>query len=127
MPKTLNLNTIKPFILNILFIYLFIFRERKGERKRERHKRCIDWLPLARPQLGTQPAAQACALTGNRTGDLSIHRPALNPLRYTSQDQSSLLTQLPVYRKYRDRGTSKMTLRETQADPEWGYSERKLV
>ena len=37
------------------------------------------WLPLACPLLGTWPATQACALTGNRTGDPSVRRPALNP------------------------------------------------
>ena len=28
-------------------------------------ERYIDWLPLARPLLGTCPATQACALSGN--------------------------------------------------------------
>ena len=41
-------------------------------------------LPLSGPQLGTLPATQACALTRNRTGDLSVHRPASNPLSHTS-------------------------------------------
>ena len=36
-------------------------------------KRYIDRLPLRRPQLGTWPASQARALTGNRTGDPSVH------------------------------------------------------
>ena len=31
------------------------------------------------PLLGTWPATQACALTGNRTDDPLLHRPALNP------------------------------------------------
>ena len=31
------------------------------------------------------PATQACALTGNQTGDLSVCRLALNPLSHTSQ------------------------------------------
>ena len=43
------------------------------------------WLPLACPQLGTWPATQACALTGNQTGDPLVHRPVLNPLSHTSQ------------------------------------------
>ena len=41
------------------------------------------WLPLTRPLLGTWPVAQACALTGNQTGDPLVPRPALNPLSYT--------------------------------------------
>ena len=43
-------------------------------------KRYTDWLPFTHPQLGTWPATQACAPTGNQTGDLWVHRPALNPL-----------------------------------------------
>ena len=43
------------------------------------------WLPLAHSQLGTWPATQACALTGNRTGDPLVCKPALNPLSHTSQ------------------------------------------
>ena len=38
-----------------------------------------------RPQLGTWPATQTCVLTGNWTSDLSVPRPALNPLSHTSQ------------------------------------------
>ena len=34
-------------------------------------ERYIDQLPLVCSQLGTWPTTQACALTGNRTGDLS--------------------------------------------------------
>ena len=35
-------------------------------------ERNIDWLLLACPQMGTRPATQVCALTGNRTSDLSF-------------------------------------------------------
>ena len=43
------------------------------------------WLLLMRPLLGTCPATQVCALTGNRTGNPLVLRPALNPLSHTSQ------------------------------------------
>ena len=43
------------------------------------------WLPLACPLLRTWPATQACALTGNRTGNPLVHRLTLNPLSQTSQ------------------------------------------
>ena len=63
------------FIYKKLCIYsffkkkiLFIFRERGREKERERN--ISVWLPLLCPLLGTWPATQACALTGNRTGDL---------------------------------------------------------
>ena len=49
------------------------------------YERNIDQLPLAHPKLGTWPATQACALTGNHTGDPSVHRLVLNPLNSTSQ------------------------------------------
>ena len=55
--------------------HLFIFRE-GGRRERN-----IDQLPLACPQLGTWPATQARALTGNGPGNPLVRRPAvLSPL-----------------------------------------------
>ena len=47
------------------FIYFFLDRGEGREKERERNIRV--WLPLTRPPLGTWPATQACALTGNRT------------------------------------------------------------
>ena len=43
------------------------------------------WLPLPHPRLGTWPTTRAWVPTGNRTGDPSVHRLALNPLSHTSQ------------------------------------------
>ena len=40
------------------------------------------WLPLVCPEYGTWPATQACALTGNRTSNTLVCRPALNPVSY---------------------------------------------
>ena len=51
----------------------------------EKERNISVWLPLTRPMLGTWPTTQACALTGNPTVDLLVHRPALNPLSHTSQ------------------------------------------
>ena len=65
------------------FIYLFL--ERGAGKEEERERNISVWLLLAQPQLGTWPATQACAQTGNRTGDPLVHRPALNPLNYLSQ------------------------------------------
>ena len=61
----------------------FIDREEGREKVRERNINA--WLPLVCPLLGTWPATQACALTGNQTGDPLVHRLALNPLNHTSQ------------------------------------------
>ena len=51
---------------------LFIFREREGKVK-ERERNINVWLPLMLPLLGTWPATQASALTGNQTGDPLVH------------------------------------------------------
>ena len=68
------------------FKFLFyLFLERGEGKEKERDRNINVWLPLMRPLLGTQPETQACALTGNQTGDPLVHRPALNPLSYTSQ------------------------------------------
>ena len=65
------------------FIYLFL----DGGRGRETStcERNIYRSPLVRLLPGTWPTTQACALTGNRTSDLLVFRPALNPLSHTSQ------------------------------------------
>ena len=42
------------------FIYLFLDRGREREREGEKHQ-CV----VTCPPLGTRPATQACALTGN--------------------------------------------------------------
>ena len=65
------------------FIYLFLDREEGREKERERNINV--WLPLTCPLLETWPTTQACALTGTRTSDPMVHRPALNPLSHTSQ------------------------------------------
>ena len=68
----------------------------------ERERNINVCLPLMRPLLGTWPATQACAPTGNRASDPLVHRPAFNPLSHTSWDamlvltQPSILTQLSL-------------------------------
>ena len=52
-------------------------------------ERYIDWLPLPHPPLETWLATQACALNGNRTGDLLVLKPLLLSLSHTSQGQPS--------------------------------------
>ena len=47
----------------------------------------INRLPLTYPQMGAWPETQACALTGNRTSDLSVSKPVLNLLSHTIQRQ----------------------------------------
>ena len=84
----------------ILFkrFYLFIFREREGERKRERNINV--WLPLTHPALGTWPTTQAHSLTGNRTSNSLVCRLVLNPLHHTSQGLRRILFLLALYMLY---------------------------
>ena len=71
------------FFLKILFIYLFIVRERGGrDREEEKHQSVASCL------TGDQPATQACALTGNRTDDLSLCWKMPNPLSHNGQSQN---------------------------------------
>ena len=77
-------------IVTYLFeLFYFIFR---GEGTEEERGRNINmWLPVTRPLLGTWPSTQACALTGNQTGDPLVHRLALNPLSHISQGSHVLI------------------------------------
>ena len=72
-----------PFLKKILFIDLYVERGERREKERERNIHV--WLPLMHPVLGTWPTTQACALTGNRTGDSLVLRPAVNPQSHASQ------------------------------------------
>ena len=67
--------------LNFLkdFTYLFLERKREGEKE----KNCV--AASCAPSAGNLPETQACDLTGNFIRDPLGHRPALNPLSYTSQ------------------------------------------
>ena len=77
------------------FIYLFLERGEGKEKERERN---INQLPTP----GTWPATQACAPTGNRTCDLLVHRPALNPLSHTNQGFFLLIIESSVYTEDND-------------------------
>ena len=71
------------------FVYLFLDR---GEgRAKERERNINVWFPLMHLLLGTWPAIQACALTGNWTSNYLVHGPALNPLSHTSWGHSPFL------------------------------------
>ena len=64
--KVLISDIINLDFFNFLFsFFLFFFIERAREGERERNIKV--WLPLVCPLLGTWPATQACALTGNWT------------------------------------------------------------
>ena len=66
--------------------FICLFLERGERREKERERNINVWLPLVHPPLGTWPATQACALSGNQTGgDPWVLRMALNALSHTSQ------------------------------------------
>ena len=76
----------KPFEkakLCFFFFLRFYYLEREG-REKERVRNISVWLPLAHPQPGTWPAAQACALT-RPTGNLLVCGMRLNPLSHIGQ------------------------------------------
>ena len=73
----------KIYIIFFKFIYLFL--ERGEGKEKERQRNINVWLPLTCPLLGTQPATQACAPTGNQTSNPLVCRLALTPLNHTSQ------------------------------------------
>ena len=77
-------------IFNFYF-YVFIFRDREGEKEGEEHRReretSISCLSQA-PGPGTETAAQACALSGNPTGDLLCCGKMPSQLSQTGQGQT---------------------------------------
>ena len=90
-----------PEVLHLIFFFfkiLFFYRE-GVRREKERERNISVWekhyLPLARPQLGTWPTMQACALTRSWASDLSFHRLVLNPLSHTGQSWSSASLSVP--------------------------------
>ena len=82
--KTAEMNSTLFFFFFKKRFYPFIFRERAREWVRGRGTSMCSCLSCA-PPLGTWPTTQACALTGNQTGNSLVHRLVLNTLSYTSQ------------------------------------------
>ena len=73
------------YLFYFLYFKDFIYFYRGEGKEKERERNINVWLPLARPLLGTWPAFQACALTGNPISNPLVHRPRLNPLSHKSQ------------------------------------------
>ena len=84
---------------NVFFFnFIYLFLERGEGKGKERERNINVWLPLACSLLGTWPATQACALTGNRTSNPLVHRTTLSPLSQTRQGSGSLIIlYLPIY------------------------------
>ena len=76
------------FFLKIFYTFILV---RGRERERERERNMSVWLPLVCSLLGTWPTTQACALTGNRTGNPMVRRLPLSPLSHSSPGPSMLL------------------------------------
>ena len=90
------------------FFFFFFFRKRAREEEREgegEEHQCVKH--LMRPLLGTWPATQACALTGNQTGSWhSIHwaTPARATLSF--EISSKILLYLLIGTKFWNWGLS---------------------
>ena len=80
-----NVNLFKIVVDSFFKDFVYLLLERGEGKEKERERNVSVWLPLMRPLLGNWPATQACALTGNRTGNTLVLRLALNPLSHTSQ------------------------------------------
>ena len=85
------------YIFFNFFLLLIPEREEGREKEREKHwyerETSISCL-LHTPWPGTEPATQACALTRNRTCDLSVCRMTPNQLSHTSQGPRQIFLNL---------------------------------
>ena len=72
-----NWSPVLPKLVTFFFLkdFIYLFLEREEGREKERERNVNVWLPLTWPPLGTWPATQECALTGNQTGDPLVHSP----------------------------------------------------
>ena len=59
----------------IYFLIIYLFLERGKGKEKEKEKNINVWLPLTCSLLGTWPATQVSALTGNRTSSPFIRSP----------------------------------------------------
>ena len=96
------------FKKNYFRFYLLLVEE-KGGRKRSRETlMCESYIQLVAshkpPVWGTWPATQACALTGNWTSNILVHRPALDPLCHTAVADEGFL--MLILRKYWSKNSS---------------------
>ena len=66
---------------DIFFLKLYLFLERGEGREKEGEKHPL----VACPQPGVLVCNPGMYPDQNQTSNLSVHRPALNPLSYTSQ------------------------------------------
>ena len=84
------------FLKEFTYSFLEAGRGREKEKERNIDVRNTKWLPLICAPMGTEPAAQVCPLTGNRTGDVSLCGMMFSQLSHTSQDYPAHVTQLKL-------------------------------
>ena len=88
------------FILFKDFIDLFLERREGREKERERNidvQEIHHSVASCTPLTGNLARTQACALTGNQTGNTSVCRPVLSPLKDTSQGCNYSFKLPPVF------------------------------
>ena len=71
--------------LTFINLKKILFLDRRVGKEKERERNISVWLLLAHPLPETWPTTQACALTGNRTSNPLLCKPALSLLSHTSQ------------------------------------------
>ena len=74
---------------------MFRETEKEAEREGEKHQ-CVVASHASPTGDLTWSTTQACALTGNQTGDSLVHSPVLNPLSHTSQDIHLIIFPQPL-------------------------------
>ena len=78
-------STQQPVIFSKEFKKLFIFRERGGQRREKEREKNIDGCFSCMTQPEARPATQACAMTGNQTGNLLLCWTTASQLSHTGQ------------------------------------------
>ena len=63
------------FLQDVLLDFIYLSLEKGEGKEKERERKINVWLPFMCPLLGTWPATQGCALTGNRTGNPLVRSP----------------------------------------------------
>ena len=88
-------------------------------------ERNSDWSPFTHLQLGTKPATQACALTGNQTSELSVCGMMPNLLSHTSQGKTRILN--GISRHLKDKVEKLVSLRNVRISFSYILKENSII
>ena len=71
-PPGVDTGAASPLYFYFFKYFIYLFLERGEGRENERERNINVWLPLTRSLLGTWSTTQTCALTRNRTSDMTL-------------------------------------------------------